>query len=143
MEQLIEFSNSHPLLVAGTILMALAVIFYELRMKTGSLTAISSVQAVRLINQGGRVVDIRDKAQFDTGHIVNAINIPAAELDGEGSKLPKKAKSIILVCDNGAKSSQCLAPIKKSGREDVFSLQGGLANWRQENLPVTKSEAKN
>ena len=53
MEQLIEFSNSHPLLVAGTILMALAVIFYELRMKTSSLTAISSVQAVRLINQGG------------------------------------------------------------------------------------------
>lgn len=142
MEQLIEFSNSHPLLVAGTILMALAVIFYELRMKTNSLSAISSVQAVQLINQGARVVDIRDKAQFDTGHIVNAINIPAAELDGEGSNLPKKAKSIILVCDNGAKSSQCLAPIKKSGRENVFSLQGGLANWRQDNLPVTKSEAK-
>lgn len=123
--------------------MALAVIFYELRLKASNLTSISSAQAVRLMNQGARVVDVRDKAQFDAGHIVNAINIPAAEFDEQGSKLPKKAKSIILVCDNGTKSAQCLAPLKKSGREDIFSLQGGLASWRQENLPILESEAKN
>lgn len=143
MEQLIEFSNNHPLLVAGTVLMGLAVIFYELRMKTSGLAAISAGQVVRLMNQGGQVIDVRDKDQFDTGHIVNSINIPAADIDAAGSKLPKKAKSIILVCDNGSKSAQCLAPIIKSGREDIFSLKGGLANWRQENLPVTESGAKN
>lgn len=142
MEQLIEFSNAHPLLVAGTILMALAVIFYELRMKASGLTAISTVQAVRLINQGARVVDIRDKAQFDTGHIVNSIHIPAVELDGEGDKRLKNGKSIILVCDNGSKSSQCIGPMKKNGRENIFSLQGGLASWRQENLPVVTSGEK-
>jgi hypothetical protein len=106
MEQLIEFSNAHPMLVSGTILMALVVIFYELRMKASGLTAISTVQAVRLINQGARVVDIRDKSQFEAGHIVNSINIPAAELDGEADKRLKSGKSIILVCDNGSKSSQ-------------------------------------
>jgi len=142
MEQLIEFSNAHPLLVAGTILMALAVIFYELRMKAGGLTSISTVQAVRLINQGARVIDIRDKSQFDSGHIVNSINIPAAELDGEGDKRLKSSKSIILVCDNGSKSSQCITPLKKSGRENIFNLQGGLASWRQENLPILTSEDK-
>jgi rhodanese-related sulfurtransferase len=142
MEQLIEFSNAHPLLVAGTILMALAVIFYELRMKARGLTAISTVQAVRLINQGARVVDIRDKAEFDAGHIVNAIHIPAAALDGEGDKRLKNGKSIILVCDNGSKSSQCIGPMKKNGRENIFSLQGGLTSWRQENLPVVTSEGK-
>ncbi len=142
MEQLIEFSNAHPLLVAGTILMALAVIFYELRMKASGLTSISTVQAVRLINQGARVIDIRDKSQFDSGHIVNSINIPAAELDGEGDKRLKSSKSIILVCDNGSKSSQCITPLKKSGRENIFNLQGGLASWRQENLPILTSKDK-
>jgi rhodanese-related sulfurtransferase len=142
MEQLIEFSNAHPMLVSGTILMALVVIFYELRMKASGLTAISTVQAVRLINQGARVVDIRDKSQFEAGHIVNSINIPAAELDGEADKRLKSGKSIILVCDNGSKSSQCVTPMKKSGRENIFSLQGGLASWRQENLPVLTTENK-
>lgn len=142
MDQLIEFSNAHPLLVAGTILIALAVIFYELRMKAGGLTKISTVQAVRLINQGARVIDIRDKTQFDAGHIVNAIHIPAAELDEEGDKRLKNSKSIILVCDNGSKSAQCIAPMKKNGRENIFSLQGGLAGWRQENLPVLSTEEK-
>lgn len=143
MEQLIEFSNNHPLLVSGTILMGLAAIFYELRMQASGLTAISAAQVVQLMNQGARVIDIRDKKQFDSGHIVNSINIPAAEIDAAGSKLPKKAKSIILVCDNGSKSAQCLAPIKKNGRENIFSLKGGLTNWRQENLPITESETKN
>lgn len=140
MDQLIEFSNNNPLLVSGTIIMTLVVIFYELRLKAGNLTAVSSGQAVRLINQGAQVVDVRNPEQFRDGHIVNAINIPASELDAEGSKLPKKAKSILLVCDNGSRSSQCLAPIAKSGRENVFTLKGGLTSWRQENLPLTKSE---
>jgi rhodanese-related sulfurtransferase len=142
MEQLIEFSNNHPMLVAGAILMALAVIFYELRIKASGLTAISTSQAVRLINQGARVIDIRDKANFDVGHIVNSINIPAADLNQEGDKRLKSDKSIILVCDNGSKSSQCVTPMIKSGRENIFSLQGGLASWRQENLPVLASEDK-
>jgi rhodanese-related sulfurtransferase len=142
MEQLIEYANNHPLLMAGTILMALAVIFYELRMKASGLTAISTVHAVRLINQGARVVDIREQTQFDAGHIVNSVHIPAAELDQESDKRLKSAKSIILVCDNGSKSSQCIGPMKKSGRENVFSLQGGLTSWRQENLPVVATEEK-
>ena len=142
MEQLIEFSNAHPMLMAGTILMALTVIFYELRIKASGLTAISTTQVVRLMNQGARVIDVRNKDQFDAGHIVNSINIPATELKEEDSKFPKKAKSIILVCDNGSKSSQCLAPMKKSGRENIFSLQGGLVSWRQENLPILESETK-
>ena len=128
------------MLMAGTILMALAVIFYELRMKASGLTAISTVQAVRLINQGARVVDIREQTQYDDGHIVNSVHIPAAELDQESDKRLKNGKSIILVCDNGSKSSQCIAPMKKSGRENVFSLQGGLTSWRQENLPVVTTE---
>lgn len=142
MDQFIEYANSHPILMAGTILMALAVIFYELRMKASGLTAISTVQAVRLINQGARVIDVREKSQFDAGHIVNSIHIPAAELDSESDKHLKTNKSIILVCDNGTKSSQSITSMKKDGRENIFSLQGGLASWRQENLPVLSSEEK-
>jgi len=139
MDQLIEYTNNHLLLVTGTIAMALAVVFYEIRLQANRVSALSSAQAVRLINRGARIIDIRDKVQFDSGHIVDSINIPAPELD-VGNKRLKNAKTIILICDNGLKSRQSIAALKKGGLEDIFSLQGGLSAWRQDNLPVVLSD---
>ncbi len=139
MGKIFEFAANHPFLAAGTIAMALAVLFYELRQKAGGLTSLSSAQAVRLINQGARVVDIREQEQFNSGHIVDAINIPAAELASQVDKKLKKAKSIVVVCDTGTRSGQAVATLRKSGHDNAFNLQGGLAAWRNENLPVVTS----
>ena len=139
MEQLIEFTNNNLLLVGSTITLALIVIFYELRMQAGSVTAVSAAQAVRLINQGASVIDVRDEDRFEAGHIVDAINIPASKLHGDGLKRLKKAKSVILVCDNGSKSGQCVSGLKKEGIENAYSLQGGVATWRKDNLPILSS----
>jgi rhodanese-related sulfurtransferase len=139
MEQLIEYTNNNLLLVAGTVMMALAVIFYELRMQAGSVAAMSSNRVVGLINQGAKVIDIRDSANFDAGHIVDAVNISGPELVGEQGKKLKKAKSLILVCDNGTKSGQSATTMRKEGFENTFSLQGGMAAWQRDNLPVVTS----
>ncbi len=139
MEQLIEFTNNHLLLVGGTIMLALAVIFYELRIQAGSVSAVSATQAIRLINQGARIVDVRNEDQFQAGHIVDAINIPASELHGDGLKRLEKAKSVILVCDNGLTSGRCVGDLKKGGIENAYSLKGGVADWRKDNLPILSS----
>ena len=139
MGKIFEFAANNPLLAAGTIAMALAVLFYELRQKAGSIASLSATQAVQLINQGAHVVDIREPAQFDTGHIVDAINIPADELAGAMDKKLKKAKSIIIVCDSGMRSGKAVAALRKSGHETAFNLHGGLTAWRTDNLPVVTS----
>jgi rhodanese-related sulfurtransferase len=138
MGNIFEFATNHPFLVSGTIAMALAVIFYELRLKASGFTALTSSQAVQLINQGARVVDIRDQQHFDTGHIVDAVNIPAAELADHFDK-KFKAKTVIVVCDTGTRSGKAVATLRRSGQEKAFNLQGGLATWRNENLPVVTS----
>lgn len=141
MEQLIEYANNNLLLVAGTVMMVLAVVFYELRMQAGSVASVSSNQVVSLINQGAKVVDIRDSSHFDAGHIVDAVHIPGPELVGEQSTKLKKAKSIVLVCDNGSKSGQSAAAMRKEGFDNTFSLQGGMAAWQRDNLPVVASKS--
>lgn len=140
MDQLLEFTNAHPILMAGTVMMGFAVLFYEVRTKASGVAAITSAQAVRLINQGGRVVDVREADQFSTGHIVDALNIPAAELGDEPPRKLKNSKSVIFVCDNGAKSAGCATTLRKAGAENMFSLRGGLTSWRQDNLPVVTSD---
>jgi len=141
MEQLIEYTNNNLLLVAGTVMMVLAVIFYELRMKAGSISAMSPSQVVNLINTGAKVVDIRESTQFDAGHIVDAVHVTGPELLGEQNKKLKKAKSIVLICDNGSKSSKSASAMRKEGFENTFSLQGGMAAWQRDNLPVVVSKS--
>lgn len=140
MGQLIEFTNNHPFLVAATIGLGLAILFYELRLRASGLTAISTAQAVGLINRGARVVDVRDKAQFDKGHIVDAINLPGSDPDNASGKAPNKKKTIVLVCDNGSASGRCVDVWRKAGYENAFSIKGGLAAWRQENLPIVSGK---
>jgi len=140
MDQLLEFVSSNTLLAAGTVAMALAVIFNELRIKATGLASVSPTQTVRLINGGAIVVDIRDKESFGKGHIVDSIHIPAAELSGDLSPKLQKAKSIVLVCDSGTRSGQAVAAFRKQGIDTTFSLQGGIGAWQKDNLPVVASE---
>ena len=91
MDQLLEFIGENSLLAAGTVAMALAVLFNELRLKAGTLAAIPTTQAIRLINGGARVVDVRDAESFAKGHIVDAINVTAEDL--AGGLPPKLAKT--------------------------------------------------
>lgn len=140
MDQLLEFVSANTLLAAGTVAMALAVIFNEVRIKTTGLAAVPAAQVVRLINGGAKVVDVRDKESFDRGHIVESINIPAAEVPDKLIQKLKKAKSIVLVCDTGTRSGQLVASLRKQGLETVFSLQGGIGAWQRENLPTVAAE---
>ena len=124
-------------MVTSLIALTLAVIFNELRLKTQGLGSVPASMAVKLINQGATVLDIREQEKFAKGHIVDSRNIGESELrDSELEKLKKK-KAVLLVCDNGLKSAKCAADLRKGGFESVFSLKGGIMSWQQENLPVT------
>lgn len=136
MDRLLEFISNNTLLAAGTVAMALAVIFNELRIKATGLTAVPATQVVRLINGGAKVVDVRDKESFEKAHIVESINIPAAEVPDKLIQKLRKAKSIVLVCDTGTRSGQLVASLRKQGLETVFSLRGGIGAWQRENLPT-------
>ncbi len=139
MDQLLEFIGNNTLLAGGAVLMVLAVIFNELRIKAAGVTALSAGMVVRLINNGAKIVDVRDAEQFAKGHIVDSINIPATDLSADLDNRFKMAKSLILVCDTGAKSSQCVATLRKGGLETAFSLAGGISAWQRDNLPVVMS----
>ena len=139
MDNILEFAANHPWLASGTVAMALIVLFYELSQKAGKIASLSSARAVQLINQGARVVDIRDQQQFDAGHIIDAIHIPAADLAAQIDTKLKKAKSIVVVCDTGTRSGQAVTSLRKSGHDTVFNLQGGLTAWRGDHRPIFSS----
>ena len=89
MGQLAEFTGNHPYLILGLVGAWGAVMFYEFRLKARGITQVSATDAVRLINGGAIVVDVRNAEAYETGHIVNARNISLDELQ---DKLKKHKK---------------------------------------------------
>ena len=140
MQRLIEFIGHHPYLAGGALLAALAVMVNEVRERMKSFAALSSMQAVRLMNQGALLIDLRAKEAFDAGHIGDARNVPAAELEAQSDTLKKwRDRAVITYCDSGVSGAGAARTLAKLGFTKVFNLEGGLNAWVKDNLPLTKT----
>lgn len=139
MGQLVEFAGNHVWLVTGLLVAWSAVMFYELRLRSQGATHVSAADAVRLINKGALVIDVRKPEEFQSGHIVNARNVPLDRVQQDDDAINKQKNKILLaVCGDGTTSGRAAGHLRKTGYENAFSLKGGLAGWRADNLPLVK-----
>jgi rhodanese-related sulfurtransferase len=139
MSELIAFANQHPWLIGGLFASWVAVMFYEIRVRAGGVTHVTAADAVRLINKGALVIDVRKPEDFQTGHIVNARNVVLDRLKGDEDSIAKKKDKVLLaVCDNGGLSGKAASLLRKAGYTNAFSLKGGIGGWRADNLPLVK-----
>ena len=140
MEKLSHFIVNHWLLVTAFILAFIALIIVEARSKGMGGNRLSPQQATVLINQEeGVVVDIREADAFNSGHIVNAIHIPAMQLEQQLKRLEAfKKRPLIIVCATGQKSPWAMKVIKKHNFDRVYVLAGGMNAWTTAGIPVVK-----
>jgi rhodanese-related sulfurtransferase len=142
MQQLLEFIGHHPYLAGAAVAAAVIVLVYELRERVQAFAALSATQAVRLMNQGALVIDLRSRELYDAGHIVDARNVPAAELQSQADTLKKwRDKNVITYCDSGTNGASAARSLVKLGFTKVFNLQGGLNAWVKDNMPLSKTAA--
>lgn len=100
----------------------------------------SAQEVTLLINRGkATIVDVRDATEFAAGHLPEAKNIPLGDLSTRIGELDKfKSKSIVVVCQSGARASSAAAKLAKAGFADVVNLDGGIAAWQKAGLPLAK-----
>jgi len=143
MDRLPEYLSHHLYLVVATVIVALIALAFELRLRSRSGgDGISANQVIALHNKGALVLDVRSSEEFAQGHIVEARNIALEQLANSVDTLKKyREKPVIVYCEAGSRSTQAAKLLKAQGFANVFSLQGGLAAWRQDNLPLTIKKA--
>jgi rhodanese-related sulfurtransferase len=112
-------------------------VFHESRKSGPSL---SPQQAINLINaEGGVFLDLRDAAAFKQGHIVEAVNIPAAKVESRLGELEKhKSSPIVLVCKMGQQAGAAGKQLRTGGFEQVYKMSGGMMEWGNLQLPTVK-----
>lgn len=138
MDRLLEYAARHPFLVGGTVVLALAVLAYEMSRARGG-TSVGPIDAVRLMNQGALLVDVRSREEFESGHVIDARHLPQDQVAGAGESLKKyRDKPVIVCCESGARSGAAARVLKAQGFTNVLNLRGGLGAWRTENLPLVK-----
>jgi len=140
MEQFIQFASNHPMLSGGFVAVLGLLIWTELVRKVQGTKELTPAQAVAWINDPKAVViDVSAAADYNKGHIVNARNISLSRTADPDAELQKLRESkVLIVCKNGQTAAQAAAGLKKAGIGDVAILKGGMAQWLNEQYPVTK-----
>ena len=104
-----------------TVLIALAilVVFYFLK-QAGQ---ISPKDAQTHLKNGALVVDVRSSAEFNSGHLPNAINHPVDQIE---STLPRRIKDrnqyLLLHCQSGMRSGVAKKKLQGMGYANAFNL---------------------
>ncbi len=94
------------------------------------------------------LIDVREPAEFQTGHIPEAINIPRGVLEFQVDAHPavsnvsdpalsSKSCPIVVYCRTGGRAALSTLSLQQMGFTDVRSIRGGIAGWTDAGLPVT------
>lgn len=82
---------------------------------------IHGARARTLVQSGALLLDVRTPAEFASGHVEGALNIPVQALEQRMSELPK-TKQIIVYCRSGRRSAAATALIHKAQLGPVYDL---------------------
>ena len=137
MDKLFQFITNHPFLVGAFVL--LLVLFIRNETRRGG-RSVGVQELVAMVNkQNAVVLDVRDKKEFEAGHIVDAVNIPHASLESRVDELKKyHDRPIVIICRMGQHAGTAGTLLRKKGFENVTRLTGGMTEWRNQSLPVVK-----
>ena len=93
------------------------------------------------------LIDVREPAEFETGHIPGSINIPRGVLEFQVDAHPAVANAtdpalahrerpLVRYCRTGGRAALAADNLQKLGFADVRSIAGGIEAWRESGLPV-------
>ena len=140
MSQLLEFIGNHVVLVMAFVAVLIAYVYALYSDKNTSYTRINPDQLTRLVNkENAKIVDVRTPEAYSSGHIVNAVNIPLAEIESGKAKLSGLGKHpVVAYCDRGISSQRACKQLSNQGISPVFNLSGGIQAWVADKLPLSK-----
>jgi sulfur-carrier protein adenylyltransferase/sulfurtransferase len=97
-------------------------------------------QVQELLRSGDvQLGDVREKNEWDEGHIPGAAHVPKSYLEQWAEdRLPDKDKSTVLYCAAGVRSAMAADTLAKLGYTNVISMTGGFNRWKDSGKPWTK-----
>ena len=95
---------------------------------------------VEAVAAGGcSVVDVRERAEYISGHVPGAEHIPLHIVPLRVSDIPSGERSFV-ICESGARAWQAATFLESRG-VSVRNVEGGMAAWRSAALAFVRGES--
>lgn len=86
--------------------------------------------------RGGKIIDVRTEAEFLSGHLKEAINIPLGTVKENVNKQEiSKETPLYVICASGNRSTWASVSLRLAGYKEVYNISGGM--FRARNLSTT------
>ncbi len=86
-------------------------------------------------------IDVRTGGEHEDIRIPGVVNIPLDELREHIEDL-RKHKEVYVHCASGNRSHMACDILAKAGLDNVYNVEGGIAQWHAEGLPVIQKGGK-
>lgn len=82
------------------------------------------------------MLDTRDQAEWDTGHIKGTINIYVGHLEQRVAEVPRD-KPVVVLCNVGHLSGLAASILLRAGYQEVYTVPGSMKAWIAAGFPIT------
>lgn len=139
----IEFMQQQWLLFLALMIVLFMLFQSHFGDKLSGYASVAPEQAVRLMNDGAFVLDVRSMDEYRSGHLTGAKNLSVADLPAKLDSLEAhKTGPTLVYCESGMRSARACGILRKAGFEQLHNLSGGISAWRGANLPIAKQGKK-
>lgn len=84
--------------------------------------------------RGLQLLDVRRPAEYATGHVPGAQNLPLDRLEAEAARLDP-AKPTAVICAGGYRSSAGTSVLQRRGFRELYNVVGGTSAWLAAGFP--------
>ncbi|NLX62941.1 MAG: FAD-dependent oxidoreductase [Tissierellia bacterium] len=92
-----------------------------------------------LVENNAYIIDVREKDEYEEGHLINAVNIPLSELRDRVNEIPKD-RPVYLHCRSSQRSYNAIMALQHMGFDNVYNISGsflGISYYEYFNDQVT------
>jgi sulfur-carrier protein adenylyltransferase/sulfurtransferase len=111
----------------------------------GEIEEVDSTQALDSLRDSERgcvIVDVREREEWDEGHLPGAVHVPRGHLESRiESAAPDKSRPVLVYCASGNRSAFAAKTLEELGYDQVVSLAGGFTDWKRNGNPFEIPEA--
>jgi len=86
------------------------------------------------------VLDVRNRSEWEAGHLAGALHVPLAELQARIDEVPRD-RPLVVHCQGGSRSAIAASVLRGQGIVDVTDMAGGYGGWAKSGQKTVRDSA--
>lgn len=111
-------------------------LFETVRQNVNEVDVQALKSAVENVGDGPVIIDVRERDEWEQGHVPGAKFIPRGFLEMRiEEQVPEKEQPVYLYCAGGVRSIFAAQALQQLGYENAISVSGGFGAWKDAGYP--------